>query len=170
MLQVPPNPQTLEQISIREITDAAGLSYPTFFRRFASKEELIEDIATAEVSRLMAAGGPVGTRADAERGAAGLCGSVQTHRRLWTTLLNGGASTAMRREFMRIAHLTAERGPRVNPWMPVDLAVPFVTSGVFELFAWWLRQPEDYPIENVLKLFNALITDSVSSRRDIGLV
>lgn len=159
----------LEQISIREITDAAGLSYPTFFRRFASKEELIEDIATAEVSRLMTAGGRVGSRNDAERGGEGMCRYVDAHRKLWSTLLNGGASAAMRREFMRIARQIAESGPMLNPWMPIDLAVPFVTSGIFELFAWWLRQPEDYPIENVLKLFNALITDSVGSRRDIDL-
>jgi AcrR family transcriptional regulator len=160
----------LEQVSIREITDTAGLSYPTFFRRFASKDELIEDIATEEVANFLALGRSAFARRHAAQSADAMIRYVHTRRKLWTTLLNGGAATAMRKEFMRIAREISEEGPRVNAWMPVDLGVPFVTSGIFELFAWWLRQPDDYPIENVLKLFSALIIEPSARRRDIGLV
>lgn len=160
----------LEQISIKEITEAAGLSYPTFFRRFASKEQLIEDIATQEIVSLMALGRAAIARRKAYDAARDMCYYIQPKRKLWAVLLNGGASSAMRREFMRISIEISNEGPRVNPAIPLDLAVPFTTSGIFEIFAWWMRQPEDYPIANVLKLFEALITDTIGRPRDIGLI
>lgn len=160
----------LEQISIREITDTAGLSYPTFFRRFASKEELIEDIATREIGSLLALGRAAFTRRHAGASADDMIRYVHVRRTLWKTLLNGGASMAMRKEFMRLAREISAEGPQVNAWMPVDLGVSFVTSGIFELFAWWLRQPEDYPLGNIQKLFAALIIEPSARRRDIGLV
>lgn len=160
----------LEQISIREITEAAGLSYPTFFRRFASKEALLEDIATEEVRRLLGLGHMAIDKRSGEESGAALCAYVQEHRKLWATLLTGGAASAMRKEFMRVAKEIATTRPRANPWLPVELAVAFVTSGIFEILAWWMRQPEDYPVENVARLFDALIVDSVGRPRKISLV
>lgn len=75
----------------------------------------------------------------------------------------------MRQEFSRISREIATGGPRANPWIPEELAVPFVTSGIFEIFSWWMRQPEDYPMENVVTLFNALIVDVTGRRRNISL-
>lgn len=160
----------LEQISIKEITEAAGVSYPTFFRRFASKEELIEDIATQEVVALMSLGQSAIARRQAYDAASDMCHYIQSKRKLWAVLLNGGASSAMRKEFMRISIEISNAGPRVNPSIPLDLAVPFTTAGIFEIFAWWMRQPEDYPMENVLKLFEALVIDTVGRRRAIELI
>jgi AcrR family transcriptional regulator len=162
--------KSLEQISIKEITEAAGLSYPTFFRRFASKEELIEDIATQEVVALMSLGRAAIARRNAYAAAGDMCRYIEANRKLWSVLLNRGASTAMRREFMRISIEISDAGPRVNPGIPLDLAVHFTTSGIFEIFAWWLRQPDDYPTENVLKIFEALIIDTIARRRDITLI
>jgi AcrR family transcriptional regulator len=159
----------LDQILIREITDRAGLSYPTFFRRFASKQELLEDIAADEVRSLLA----LSHVALTEGGGAGSgelpCRYVHEHRKLWKALLTGGAAAAMRDEFMRVASDFATTRPRVNPWLPMELAVPFVVSGIFEIFAWWMRQPEDYPVENVIKLFDALVVEPSGRPRDIAL-
>jgi AcrR family transcriptional regulator len=159
----------LDQILIREITDTAGLSYPTFFRRFASKEELLEDIATGEVRNLLALGHAALEQGPYPGSAGPLCRYVHEHRRLWKTLLTGGAAAAMRQEFMRVAREFASTRPRINPWVPFDLAVPFVTSGIFELLAWWMRQPDDYPVENVIQLVDALIVDPSARPRSIVL-
>lgn len=158
-----------DQVSIKEITERAGVSYPTFFRRFAGKENLLDDIATEEIRRLLSLGQAAMARRRPEELAAEMCGYIHARRKLWRVLLNGGAAAAMRDEFMRIAREIAETSPRANPWIPVDLAVPYITGGTFEIFAWWMRQPEDYPIENVIKLFNALIIDVAGRRRNISL-
>jgi AcrR family transcriptional regulator len=158
----------LDQIAIKEITDQAGLSYPTFFRRFASKEDLLKDIATEEISTLLYLGQDtmgIGSSSD----SATFCNHIETNRKLWTALMTGGAASFVREEFLRVAREVANSRPRVNPWLPLELATAFVTSGIFEILAWWMRQPDDYPIANVIKLFDALIIDSAGRRRDITL-
>jgi AcrR family transcriptional regulator len=161
--------QSLEQISIRNITDKAGLSYPTFFRRFSKKEELLEAIATSEVRRLLSLSETAIDKRNSEESGATLCRYVHEHRKLWTVLLTGGAANAMRKEFMRIAQEAADARPRHNPWLPTDLAVPFVTSGIFEIITWWMRQSPEYPLAKVVKIFDALIIDTVRRRRDITI-
>lgn len=160
--------KSFEQISIKEICDKAELSYPTFYRRFASKEELLSHIAAEEVQSLMQLGG-VPAQGSRTSPADRMCQHIQAHRALWKALLTGGAADAVRAEFIRTARTIAESQPRANPWLPVDLAVSFVTSGMFEIFAWWLNQPADYPIGKVVKLFDALIVETTARRRDISL-
>ena len=154
----------LEDISIKEITDGAGVSYPTFFRRYATKNELLEEIATDEVRALISLG-HAALNGEGQGSAFDLCSYVHAHRKLWTVLLNGGAAHIMRAEFARIAEELGHSGPRANPWLPVELAAPFVTSGIFEILAWWLRQPEDYPLDDIVALFDALIVDVAARPR-----
>lgn len=158
-----------EQITIRDITDAADLSYPTFFRRFASKEALLEDIAAAEVGRVLHLGEQAFEQRERPDSGAALCAYVQEHRRLWTVLLTGGAASAMRREFTRISREIAQSRARANPWIPIDLASAYTTSGIFEILTWWMQQPEDYPIENVIQYFDALIVDVLGRPRNIEI-
>lgn len=157
------------EISIKEITDTAGLSYPTFFRRYAGKEQILEDIAAEEVRRLLSLGRATIEEPDRTGSSARLCDYVHAHRRLWKALLTGGAEGVMRTEFIRIAREIAQTRPRQNPWIPDDLAPAFVTSGIFEILAWWMRQPDDYPIARVIKLFDALIVEPAARPRKIEL-
>ena len=157
----------LEDIAIREITETAGVSYPTFFRRFASKEALLEDIAASEVRHLLSLGNGTLSNTPSKSSSEVLCKYVHEHRTLWTSLLTGGAASAMRQEFIRIAGEISQSSGRVNPWLPIDLAVPFSTSCIFEILTWWMRQPEDYPINNVAKLMDVLVVDPLARPRDI---
>lgn len=146
-----------DQVSIRDITNKAGLSYPVFYRRYSSKEQLLEDIATEEVRRLLALTVPIFDTDQQKESVSALCAYVSEHRQLWTRLLTGGAAAAMREEFKRIAlEIRSSREP-ANPWIPPDLAAAFVVSGLFEILAWWLSQPTDYPIGQVERLIELLI-------------
>jgi AcrR family transcriptional regulator len=162
--------KSLEDISIKEICDAAGLSYPTFYRRFSGKEELLARIATQEVRSLLSIGFAAMEMNGGDVGANGMCAYVEQHRVLWRTLLTGGAADAMRHEFMRLAREFAESHPRVNPWLPVDLAVPFVSSGIFEILAWWMREPNDYPTANVATLIEVLVIDATARPHRVALL
>lgn len=158
-----------DQISIKDITETAGLSYPTFFRRFQSKEELLGHIATEEVRTVLYLGRSAIADRHSPESPRLMCEYVQERRKLWTALLTGAASV-MRVEFMRVAKEIAEARPRINPWIPTELAVPFVTSGIFEILAWWMSEREDYPVENVITLFNALVVNVAGRPRNIALV
>lgn len=156
----------LEQIGIRDITVEAGVSYPVFFRRYASKEELLQDIAADEVRRLLSFTLPM-FDAEAERESLrALCDYVNAHRGLWARLLTGGAAPAMRAEFALIARDLGQSRTQRNPEMPVELGAAFVAAALFEILAWWLGQPEDYPVENVVRLLNALIVRPTMSPID----
>jgi AcrR family transcriptional regulator len=159
----------LEQISNKDITQAAGLSYPTFFRRFSNKEELLEHIATEEIRKLLSFGKGTTTRRDPEETIRDMCEYIQAQKRLWRTLLTSDAASAMRKEFAVIAEQIDQRRRRRH-WMPKDLGKSFVVSGIFEILAWWMRQPDDYPVENVITLFNVLIIELAETRRDVKLL
>lgn len=158
-----------EQIAIKEITEQAGVSYPVFFRQFGSKEELLTDLATDEVHNLLDRTNTALMEPDATHNLLAMCEYIDSRRKLWTTLLTGGASSVMRSEFSRIAEQIGRSRERANPWLPVDLATAFVVNGLFEILAWWLRQPAQYPIGNVVKLLDVLIIRSTMQRQDVQL-
>ncbi len=145
------------QVSIRDITTRAGVSYPVFFRRYAAKEQLLGDIATEEVRKLLSLTAPIFDADQQEESVRALCAYVSDHRQLWSQLLTGGAAPIMRDEFKRIAREIGGTRQPANPWLPTDLAAAFVVSGLFEILAWWLSQPDDYPIEKVVRIIEILI-------------
>lgn len=144
--------KSFEQISIRDITTTAEVSYPVFFRQFSSKEDLLGDVATEEIRALLTF--PV--QSFEKSSALVICRYIQSHRTLWKTLLTAGASSIMRMEFIRIAKELAEKHKRINPWLPVELTASVVVSSLFEILAWWLSQAEDYPIEHVARIVDVL--------------
>lgn len=158
-----------EQISIRDITTEAGVSYPVFFRRYQTKDELLADIAAEEVRRLLSLTMPAFSEDKQNESLRTLCGYVEDHRVLWTRLLTGGAAPVMREEFKRISREIGRSQPRANPWLPVELASAFVVSGIFEILAWWLNQTADYPIENVVKIIDTLVVKATARPVDIQL-
>jgi AcrR family transcriptional regulator len=155
-----------DQVSIRDITNRAGVSYPVFFRRYASREQLLEDIATEEVRRLLSLTSPIFDANRQDESARALCAYVSDHRQLWSQLLTGGAAPIMRDEFKRIAREIGGTREPTNPWLPADLAAAFVVSGLFEILAWWLSQPEDYPTEKVVRIIDILIVRLSSTPLD----
>jgi AcrR family transcriptional regulator len=158
----------LDQISNKDITERAGLSYPTFFRRFSGKEDLLEDIAREEIRKLLSFGDGV-PRRDPLATVKDMCGYIQAHRRLWTTLLTSDAAWSMRKEFAVLADSIAP-ARRPHPWLPQDLGKTFVESGIFAIFSWWMRQPDDYPMDNVVTIFDALILGLARMPRDVTLL
>lgn len=158
----------LEDVSLKEITHAAGVSYPTFFRRFANKQQLLESIAADEIRHFLQLGEDAVRSNILGETTERMCQYIQSHRKLWETLLNN-ASAAMREEFMRVSRQMGDSRPKLNPWMPMDLSVSFITSGFFEVLAWWMRQPADYPVENVVVFLDELILKHTARRRDVQL-
>ena len=145
-----------DQITIKEITERAGVSYPVFFRQFSDKEELLADVATEQVGALLdQAARAMNTKGEAA--LVSLCRYVEDRRKLWATLLTGGANAAMRSEFSRISNEISASRPRTNPDLPSDLVTELVTNAIFDILTWWLRQPDGYPIGNVVKLIDAFV-------------
>jgi AcrR family transcriptional regulator len=149
----------LEQITIREIAAEAGVHFATFYRHYSTKEALLDDVATAEISRLMTMSITIVDRTDSHAAVLALFIDVRNRRTLWTSLLTGGAAGTMREEMLRISRaLSVERPPKEN-WLPVELAINCQVSLIFEVLAWWLAHPPGaVPPEQAATMLHSLLT------------
>lgn len=145
------------EITIREITELAGVGYNTFFRHYGTKDELLKEIAAGEIKCLielsMAALGEVNTR----EAARAVCGYVAKHRTLWSALLAAGAVDTLREEFIRLSWIEAEKRIRGAQPLPTEVGVLLVASGTIELLAWWLRQPRRISVEKLSGIYEELV-------------
>lgn len=141
------------RITIRDITAAAGVGYTTYFRHYANKEALLEDVTVEEVTRLTDLVVPVYDTTDPRSACVALCTYVDEHRPLWTALLTGGAAGMVKEELLRQGRATSasrsgDRG------LPLDLGVALATVVIVEVLSWWLRQSRPWPVDRVAGIIN----------------
>lgn len=159
--------KSFDEISIREIVARAGVSHPVFYRRYRTKVQILEDIATEELRNLLTLTLPIFNANRHDESLFALCHYIDNHRILWTQLLTGSAGAVMREEFKHIALQLGNIQPRINPWLSTELAASFVASSLFEILVWWLAQPADYPVKNVVKIIDTLVVRSTARPVDI---
>lgn len=147
-----------EQVSIREICAEAGIHYATFFRRHASKEDLLEKIASDQVEAVVTLTLSVLDSGDARASFVALFEYIDDHRALWTTLLTGGAAASMRATLMNLA---AERSAQVDaPEGPIPraLARNACVTLIIEAITWQLAEPPGaYPPERMADIVGLLL-------------
>lgn len=96
-------------------------------------------------------------------------GYVQDHRKLWQALWIGGVNAAMCARFSPVSGELMQGRPRYNPRPPLEPAEEVVVNAIFEILTWWMRQPDDYPIGNVIKLLDTLVVRIYTRLLDIRL-
>lgn len=153
-----------EQITIRDICAEAGVHYATFFRHHQTKEGLLDDIAKDQIRQLNALTLAIRDADSYQAGFMALCQYVADHRTLWSVLLNGGAGSAMREEWLRQSQQVAAREPPVNSWLPKELGTICAAMLIAEAVAWWVAQPEGaHSVEEFARILNRLLVTSVIS-------
>lgn len=150
-----------EQITIREITSLAGVGYTTFFRHHPGKEELLNDIAADEINHLIELAISTLGANDIREGVMTFCNYIAEHQALWSTLLTGGAASVLREEFIRLSSDIADSWENSPDWLPTDVGIALAASGTIELIAWWLKQKEPIPVEQVAIIFERVIVAPV---------
>jgi AcrR family transcriptional regulator len=153
LLEVKP----LEQITIRDIAAASGVGYTTFFRHHPSKEAMLKEIVTEQIQRVLALSIPVLDAGDLRAASTAIFSYVNEHRRLWSTLLTGGAAPLVREEFLRLGRDVASvRLPPGNR-VPADIGLALIVSGTIELLTLWLRQPDPLPTKRIVEIYNRIV-------------
>lgn len=133
----------LDQATVREIVSEAGVSYATFFRHHPSKDALLEHVAADQIDRLVELTLPMFDTVDSHAAVVALCVYVGDHRTLWTALLTGGAAGTMREEMLRVSRKVAVGRAPESGTLPLELAINYSVSLIFETLAWWLAQPAE---------------------------
>jgi AcrR family transcriptional regulator len=155
----------LERITIRDICEVADVGYTTFFRHHSTKESLLNDVAAEQIGRLVGLALPLADTSDTRAASIALCSYVDEHRKLWSTLLTGGAAGAMRDEFMRLSRQIAATRAQPGTWPPPDIAITLVVSSTIELLSWWLRDRKPLTIEQVAEIHErVIITPAVNGQ------
>jgi AcrR family transcriptional regulator len=147
----------LEEITIREIAATAGIGYTTFFRHHTSKEELLDDIAAAEIQRLFELTLTAFDPKDNLAGTLALCNYVADNRALWSRLLAGGAAAKLRQEFLRKTQELAAVLDFRHDWLPPEMGSIFGASSTIDLLTWWLQQEDPISVEQLATIHERLI-------------
>ncbi|HEX7857752.1 MAG TPA: helix-turn-helix domain-containing protein [Sphingobium sp.] len=134
--------KAVDQITIRDICAESGVHKSTFFRHHATKDSLLDDIATDQIRRLNELTMAIRDASDHQKALAKLCTYVDEHRSLLSTLLNGGAAPAMRAEWVRYSMQVAAREPPGKSWLPVELGTVYAATLIAETIAWWVALPQ----------------------------
>jgi AcrR family transcriptional regulator len=154
--------EPLDKITIRDICAKAGVHYATYFRHHRTKEALLDYIAKDQIKQLNKLTLAIRETDSYEAGFRTLCAYVAGHRSLWSTLLNGGAGSAMREEWLRQSRIVAAAEPPINSWLPSELGTICAATLIAETLAWWVGQPEKaYSSEAVAKILHRLLASSI---------
>jgi len=152
-----------EEITVRDIAKESLVGYNTFFRHYASKTELMEEVVQNEIEQLFVRALPAIIGEDSYTTAVAICEYVDQHRELWTALLVGGieqpgdgAAPVLRRMFVAYALKQDVRIPE-HEWLPVDLGATFGVGAVLDILGWWLAKPGEYSIEQIAELLDRLV-------------
>ncbi|MET0286736.1 MAG: TetR/AcrR family transcriptional regulator [Polyangiales bacterium] len=150
-----------EQLSIRDIVAEAGIGYTTFFRHHATKEELLDAVAAEQIRCLFQLAVPALDKYDMHAGSTALFTYVHAHRRMWQTLLVGGAAGTVRAEFLRLAREVALQRGDPNAWLPTEIGTLLIVGGTLDLLTWWLRQASPLPIKRMVELHERVVLKPV---------
>ena len=153
--------QSFDLIRIRDITTRAGTGYATFYRHYASKESLLNDLAAEQMRELIGLTYPILHSRGSASAALAICRYVDEHRSIWSALLNGGAAGAMREEFRYQARQTQDLMPLPRLSFPQSLSIGFGASATVEILAWWLSEGRQHGVEEVAEYLDRLVISPV---------
>ena len=145
-----------EAVTIRDLAERAGIGYATFFRHYADKAALLNDVLEVFVDELL----EVLQRRAGEPGSSALIFSyIQEHQALARVLLasQGTAALVRRLQATSVAHTLAQSRPRAGSPVPPEVAAHHLVAASISLIQWWLENDQPYPPARMGAIYDALI-------------
>ncbi|MCC7360721.1 MAG: TetR/AcrR family transcriptional regulator [Anaerolineales bacterium] len=142
-------------ITIRDLTERAGVGYATFFRHFTDKEALLTRVLAVFVAELLALL-PAGRAAGS---GAVVFQYIAARQALCRVLLNSPISAALGRHIQQaaIGATLAQQRPRRGGLVPPEIAANHLAAASIALIQWWLEHDQPYPPERMGAIYEALV-------------
>jgi AcrR family transcriptional regulator len=136
--------QELKDVTVQDVSDLSGVGYSTFYRHYATKEDLIAEIAELEVTELFDISYPALRAGPSIAVCRFFAQQIEKRRNLWTALTSAMAAPILRKKL--IAGMLRNYEPDVTQigsgFLPHDLTASMCGTIMVELLTWWLRQKE----------------------------
>lgn len=150
--------QPFERITVDDIIRRAGVGRSTFYRHYADKDALLEEVANAEITHFAALAIPIMDTTDSLPECRRVVAHVGEHRKLWNVLLTGSAAGVMRQKMFELSvpEPNSPRGIVADGDVPVDLSIRWGVAAAVEVLSWWVKNPERATVEQVAGYLNRL--------------
>lgn len=148
----------LEAVTIRELTDRAGVGYATFFRHYKSKEELLQAMLRDVLVELVDLLGPL-ARVEPREAGTQLFRHARQHADLYRLLLRRGGSGELLNEAVRVGVSGVYDSYETKPGsrVPLEVAAQHFIGSLMRLLAWWLDNDQPYPPQRMGEIYQDLI-------------
>lgn len=147
----------LEKMTAKDIAEAADVGYATFFRHYADKDALLQDVAKGEIAKLLTMTLPLLYTVEPRPSTQALCAYVWSNRAVWSVLLTGGAAGVLKEEFIRQAQEVSALHPKKQRDLPDGLTVAFSVAAAIEIISWWLREPYPRTVDEMAGYMERLV-------------
>lgn len=153
---------SFSDITPRLIAAQAGFASATFYRHYASKDEILDEVAREEMSRLFTVTNEALMAEGPRLAMQEFFEQIDARRGIWSALLNGGAASIIRSELATLSQAMASEASPISSDLPPDLAIAYSNGATLEIISWWLAQPAGhYTAEAIARLFTELVIDPV---------
>lgn len=148
----------LETITVRNLTDHAQVGYATFFRHYASIEELlrgiIDDLYTDLAELLPSLAG-----AQPEQAATLVFRQVCEYPGHYRLLLHSDRSLGLLDKVVEVGIQALLEAYEAQPdsQVPLDVTIDHCIRSFLNLIAWWLSHDMPYPPERMGQIFMDLV-------------
>lgn len=153
--------QSFDAITIRDITERADIGYATFFRHYASKEELLAEQLENIIRQIEALAGDR-TGDYFRREGALLYEHARENELLYQGLLGGHVDAQvirrLRDALIKVIRPHVEGHVKEEEFLvPFDLVVNHVAAATLEMLVWWLENEMPYPPDEMGLFYERLI-------------
>ena len=144
-------------ITVRDLTDRAGIGYATFYRHYKTVEELLRGMLDELLLELVADLRPIA----ADPAAAGtlVFRHAREHADLYRVLLRTSRTVDILPTVVRVgvANVRQTYASRPGSTVPLDIAAHHLIRSFMDLIDWWLDHDMPYPPERMAEIYRDLI-------------
>lgn len=151
-----------EAVTIKDITERAGVDRTTFYLHVRDKRELFEVVQRQMIDELFGADDSVPPRGQRALVAfQRIAADPKGYRALFTVNYAATSHRLLAYGAEHIERLIAASG--VIAGMPYDMLAAFVASAFRGLALWWLEHEQPYPPERMAEMYAALVIRGLST-------
>ena len=158
------NQHDYNQITIRDITQAAQVGYKTFFRHYESREALMKAIIEAFVAKFQQAALPSNKPDAVRQNTLMMLQVARENSRMYRAILNSSAASELLQPALAMAYQDGQQFSGSSRIPSTLIGHHFATS-MMSFLKWWLDNEDAYSEEEMIDFINQLLIRPIEQLR-----